>query len=364
VRKIKAAIIGLGRVGFEFGLDKNRVQPASHVAAYTDLAAVNKIALCDNNTEKFDAALKALAGSTAYEFFGDINEMLRSFQPNIVSICTPTPTHAPLVKTIADCPSVKTIFLEKPIAQSLGEADEIIRACRDNDKRLAVNYSRRWSKVYGQFIGHLAPPIYMIGLHPGPLIRTGTHTIDLFNWFKPVFYPGNAAWWDNVEVQAFGEPKMAKYMEETEDFNLNGYINYGDGNGAVLLGNLDMVPQNAVVFEFTAITHDSAFRSTENGCRIEQYELRASKRYTDLNEYRRTVLSEDEPENLLLNAITQLTTSTYSPYSVQVFSEVPCSGMDARRDLQVALALHYSATHGNKPVKLADVPYEYAVRSY
>ena len=210
---MRASIIGLGRIGFSFGLEKNRVQPASHVACYLSLPSITDtdVALCDSDPEKLASAKKALAHTSYKEpnvnYYADVNQMLTEFQPEIVSVCTPTPTHASLVMTVADCLSVKTVFLEKPIAQSLQEADAIIEACERHNIHLAVNYARRWSKVYGD-IKHkaiLKKPVIMIGVHPGPLIRTGTHMLDLFNWLAD---PEDFC---DVDVQAIGNVYMEDY---------------------------------------------------------------------------------------------------------------------------------------------------------
>ena len=296
-------------------------------------------------------------------FYSDYKEMLSEFQPEIVSICTPTATHIEIALAAAKCPSVKTIFLEKPIAQSLGEADEIIRACHSHEKRLAVNYARRWSKVYAKIKQEMRFPMWLVGVHPGPLIRTGTHMIDLFNWFFSPLDP------DLFEVQAIGQPHFASYMQETEDFNINGYIKYGESSAALIGDMNDVVSQDTVVFELTAWNKDIEFVVKENGCRTEYFGLSESKRYANLKEYRRGYLSEDEPENMLLNAILDLTATQSKEFIGGSFdgrqiTKNACSGLDARRDLQVALTLHYSATHGNKTVKLSEVPYDYTVRSY
>jgi hypothetical protein len=369
----RVAVIGLGRVGYEFGLDKNRGPCASHFDCYLSMPNMN-IALYDTDIKKLvdiatDVQKHVPFGSTVTGFT-DINDLLK-FKPEIVSICSPTNTHKEIALAVAECPSVQTIFLEKPIAQSLGEADEILFACNKNNVRLAVNYSRRWSKIYSQIKKELHTPTNMVGIHPGPLIRTGTHMIDLFNFFVLSSDCVESSEWDNVKVQAFGESQLAPYMKETEDLNINGYIDYGPAK-AILLGNLQSVPQNTVVFELTAWTDSKDFKVTENGCRTETFSLSESKRYANLNEYKRVSVQENEPENLLLNAITELTKQlgagrfTCTPESGYELKAKPvtCSGVDARRDLQVALALHYSATHDNKKFKLSEIPYDYTVRSY
>ena len=274
--------------------------------------------------------------------------MLKEFKPNIVSICTPTPTHVEITKLVASCPSVKTIFLEKPIAQSLKEADEILHACKEYNIRLAINYSRRWSNVYQNLKHRISLPLYMLGVHPGPILRSGSHMVDLYNW-----YVTSSPYWEKTKVQAYGTPRLSAYMNETGDFNINGQIDYTSAS-ATIIGNF-LIPQKTVVFEFDAFYKNQRSKITENGIREETFECRTSHHYRELNEYSQTCLLEHSSKNLLFTAINDIVKSNNS---------IKCTGMDGRRALQVTLALHYSATHGNMPLYLKDLPYDYSVRSY
>lgn len=351
---MRAGIIGLGRIGFEFGLEAGRVQPASHFHCYQKLGA--EIAVCDIDKEKRWSAIGSADGINGYS---DVQFMLDDFNPEIVSISSPTNTHAEVALAAANCKSVKTIFLEKPIAQSLKEADEIIYACNEHGIHLAVNYSRRWSTVYRNLKSQIMPEmsVDLVGVHPGPLVRTGSHMLDLFNFLA--FDTLKKQKFEDTTVQAFGTPNFAEYMQETEDFNINGYINYGSSS-ATLIGNIT-TPQDTVLFEIDALTKEKRIRITENGGRTEIYENRASKRYAFLNEYTRTFLSENEEENLLLAAIQDL---AVIQELTSIGAMISCTGLDGRRALQIALGLHYSATHGNKPLNLSSVPYDYSVGSY
>lgn len=287
--------------------------------------------------------------------------MLDVFKPEIVSVCTPTDTHAEIVKHVAGYDCVKKIFLEKPIAQSLREADEIISACNEADIKLTVNYSRRWATVYNTLCGNLdsAVEVNLVGLHPGPLVRTGTHMIDLFNWVAATLKVD----WEQVTVQAFGAPFFADYMQDTEDFNLNGFINYQKA-AATLFGAFDT---GGVLFELDAMWKGGRARVTDNGHSMYLYELRKSKRYDNLKEYEFIHQYNYTEDNMLLNAVTDVVNqgeTLNGPGYVYKIMLSRCSGIDAKRALQVALALHYSATHGNKLLKLTDLPYNYTVKSH
>ena len=59
--------------------------------------------------------------------YSDYREMLATEQLDIVSICTPTRSHAEVAAAVS-ASGVKGVFMEKPIARCLREADEMIAA--------------------------------------------------------------------------------------------------------------------------------------------------------------------------------------------------------------------------------------------
>lgn len=356
---MRAAVIGLGRVGYLFGLEEERVQPASHVACYDALENIEEIMLCDSDKKVLDAArLHFYIANEAKErfYFVDDYKKLDSFQPEIVSVCTPTPTHKEVVCEVAKCESVKAIFLEKPIAQSLQDADEIINTCKNAHVKLTVNHTRRWDPMYLKLISELEEcPHTVIGIHPGPLIRTGIHMLDLFNWI----IPGQPR-----TVQAFGPPQTnyvvrdLVQIDETDenswiDYSVNGCISYANTE-AILYGSVPA--EKLVLFEFDVFMPTRRMRMIKNGAQMEEYTVRASHRYSGLNEYGLcNVYCEDvKQEAPLLTAVKEVCSSSMNS----------CTGEAARSALHLALGLHWSAMHKGEVVKLKDVSKDFTVRSY
>ena len=347
---MRVAIIGLGRVGFSFGLSEKRVQPASHLACLSALH--HKIAVCDSDPDKLAYASETIK-DTGKAVYSDVSEMMREFKPEFVLIATPTPTHYDVVLNVASYSCVKAIFLEKPIAQSLSEAEEMVKVCANKGIRLNVNYTRRWSKVYSEVhrliisdkIG-VVKTIY--GLHPGPLLRTGSHMLDLFGMFidKKV-----------QSVQAFGEACHNYLMKEdptVNDFNINGVIRYVSGAEAVLLSGSE---KPYLLFEVDIHGSKGRIRISDNGSEITVFQSHPSLRYDGINELQQTLFMRQEQDNMLLNAITQVTQR--KPYG-----HIGCTGEYALKTLNIALALHYSAMHKNKLVGIDTVPKDYTIRSW
>ena len=89
---MKSAIIGYGVIG------------AVHYQVLQELGV--EIAVCDTDKEK----LSALTGVKTYS---DYKEMLRSFAPDVVHICTPHYLHAEMV---VECLNQgKNVLCEKPL---------------------------------------------------------------------------------------------------------------------------------------------------------------------------------------------------------------------------------------------------------
>ena len=359
---MKASVIGLGRVGFEFEFEKNRIPPASHWGCYCSLTEkVAEIAVCDVDESKL-AKLHNSWGK-----FTDYHDMLTKFEPNVVSICTPTPTHTEIACAVAECPSVKAILLEKPVAQSLQEADTIIDTCKKNNVLLTVNYTRRWAKLYANIRDSISDkqPTLMVGSHPGPLLRTGTHMIDLFNWMTEYhLFRGNNDFDNEVSVQAFGNPVMADYMKgKGDDFNISGCVNYGDeGVQAILLAK----PTPYLLFELDILCKTERIRVTDNGDRFDLYHSRKSKRYAGIRELEHTQMRRNtgDYESLLLRAVRETVERAEHKLKGELAPHSSCSGMDARRALQIALALHKSACETCGRVYLKDIPKDYIVVSH
>src|ERR1700726_3134225 len=124
--KIKAAVIGSGLIA---GL--------KHIPAFK--RHQDKIflsALCDLNLE---AARKIASEHAIPNVYGDIGEMLAKEKPDVVDICTPPKTHAPIAIQVMQ--SGSHVLIEKPMAQTVEECDAIIAAARANNVKVCVAHS-------------------------------------------------------------------------------------------------------------------------------------------------------------------------------------------------------------------------------
>jgi len=123
MKKIKVGIIGCGFVASKW-----------HIPGFLRLKRSTLIqAVCDLDP--------SLATSVAEKFslprsYSNVSEMLQKEDLDIVDICTPPRTHTPLA--IEAMEKGCDVLLEKPMAMTLSECDEMIRASQRNGSKLCV----------------------------------------------------------------------------------------------------------------------------------------------------------------------------------------------------------------------------------
>jgi UDP-N-acetylglucosamine 3-dehydrogenase len=121
---------------------------------------------------------------------GDVEGMLRATRPEVLSICTPAPSHLETVR-LAVAAGVRAIHCEKPFALSYGEAVEMERIAREAGVALSVNLQRRFDPVF-RFAreridaGAIGDVTTIEGYCPN-LADWGSHILDLI-----LFYRGDA----------------------------------------------------------------------------------------------------------------------------------------------------------------------------
>ena len=190
IKKVKAAVIGCGRIGAFTRKELFRTLPKSyfplnHCAAVSVTPGVTLVAVCDTNLE---SARKAAAAYGVKTFYTDFKKMIIEQSPEIVTIATRTAGRTDIIHFAANH-GVKGIFIEKPLATNLRDAKKSMRAVRENNVALGYGTSRRYMPVYRQ-----AKKIVESGRF-GTLVQIATsfgqttlmwshpHTIDLINFF-------------------------------------------------------------------------------------------------------------------------------------------------------------------------------------
>jgi predicted dehydrogenase len=183
--KLRALIIGAGNIAGGYDLRGEKREVWTHAKAYQLTPGVELVGVVDSHKP----AASAFAKTWDVPFSGtDLDRALEKTRPDIVSICSPTHTHVPFIKTICHA-GISAILCEKPIAYDLRPAEQAVALCQKKGVLLAINYQRNWdrqsnrlrkavqSKEYGR--------IELIRvLHSKGLLHNGSHFVSLLShWF-------------------------------------------------------------------------------------------------------------------------------------------------------------------------------------
>jgi len=124
---VKVAVIGVGAMG------------RNHARVYADLPGVELVAVADANMPNA-AAVARLYGGTAYS---DYERLIDEQQPDAISVVVPTEDHLDVaLKVIAHgC----HLLIEKPLAFTVQQGEQIIKAAQDADVRLMVGHIERFN---------------------------------------------------------------------------------------------------------------------------------------------------------------------------------------------------------------------------
>ena len=185
MRKVGFGVIGLGTFG------------RNHVAAYAEHPFAELVAVCDIKGELAEET----AESYGTRYYVDYREMLEDPDIEAVSVATPDFLHREPV--IACAEKGKDILCEKPLATTVEDAEEMIRAVEKVGVTLMVDFHNRWNPPFALTKesvekGELGGPVHgYIRLSDTIFVPTkmlswpdkssvlwflGSHTVDLLRW--------------------------------------------------------------------------------------------------------------------------------------------------------------------------------------
>ena len=129
--KTKLGLIGAGTIG------------KRHLQAISEVTQAERVAIVDT-----DPFAESLATKTNVSFFSSASQMLREIQPDGVIVCTPTEAH--LEPVLSSLEFNAHVLVEKPIAPSLEEAQQIIESSKQFNRQVLVGHHRRYSEQMQQ----------------------------------------------------------------------------------------------------------------------------------------------------------------------------------------------------------------------
>jgi len=191
---VRAVVIGVGHLG------------KHHARILASLPGVTLAGVVDTDAERA-SQVAAERGTTAY---ADVREVPGKIDVAVVSV--PTESHASIAMRLIES-GIHTL-VEKPVTQTLAEADALIAAARTRGIVLAVGHSERFNPAVAAARPHLKDPrfieVHRLGQLPGRSLDIDVvldlmiHDIDLILSLVPSEVEG---------VEAVGVPVLTPRID-------------------------------------------------------------------------------------------------------------------------------------------------------
>ena len=218
--RLPVGVIGVGALG------------QHHARHLANLDEVHLVGVYDCDDGRADSIASGL-GTTA---FGEMDDLLSEIEA--VTIAVPTPAHAEI--GLRALRHGVPVLMEKPLASTLTEADELIAAAQRQGVQLQVGQIERYNRALRAAETYLDGPRYIESLRLAPFQPRGTdvavvldlmiHDLDLV-----LHLTGSVA----TEVRASGLPVLSPHLDIA-----NARVEFA--NGAVALATASRVARDRV----------------------------------------------------------------------------------------------------------------------
>ena len=341
---MKYALVGCGRIS------------PNHIAA-AKANGLEFAALCDIEPKKmYDKIIKFdLDGVHTYT---DYREMLKKEKPELVAVATESGKHAAIALDCIDAGC--NVIIEKPIALSLADADEIIRRAKEKGVRVCANHQNRFNKsvqkireaVEKERFGKMLHGTAHIRWHRdkeyyssakwrgtweqdgGALMNQCIHNIDLLRWMMG----------GEIDCVMGITDNLCHDYIEAEDIGI-AIIRFKNGAYGIVEGTTNVYPVNLeeTLYLFGEKGTVKAGGISDNI--IEEW--RFSDQLDDPEEVKATY--GENPPNVYGYGHTPLYADVID--AIKSGREPYVTAEDGRQALELVLAIYKSAAEG-KPVKL------------
>lgn len=225
MKQVEIAVVGVGWCG---GIR------AETCARYPSVSAVH---LAEIRPERLAEVAKVTGAKTVT---ADYRELLRNERIEIVFVCaTPETLHFPMARDALS--SGKHVFLEKPIALTFEEADQLIDLARRNNRKFTIGYSQRFNPKFAYVKkalddGTLGRPVSVLvsrnitrslgnkisgRIKLSPAAMEATHDLDFVLWCleprRPVRVYAQCAYGAMREARGAGVPDSMWMLVTMDD---------------------------------------------------------------------------------------------------------------------------------------------------
>ena len=133
---LTVAIVGAGKLG------------QTHARHWGAMPGVAVSAVIDTHADAARALAQTACAGGALCAFTDLPSLLASAMPDVVDICSPTPSHKHLIEQAAQ--AGRAVFVEKPLARTLADCDAIVNTVAQAGIALMPGHVVRWFPAFAR----------------------------------------------------------------------------------------------------------------------------------------------------------------------------------------------------------------------
>lgn len=342
---MKYALIGCGRIS------------VNHIAA-AQTNKLNIVAISDLVPEKMDEKKQKTSLGDSVKTYVDYKDLLTKEKPELVAICTESGKHA---KIALDCIDAGChVIIEKPIALSLSDADEIIKRAKGKGVKVCTSHQNRFNKsiqkireaVEAKRFGKMFYGTAHIRWcrdenyykqaswrgtweqDGGALMNQCIHNIDLLRWMMG----------DEIEEVVGMTDKLHHPYIDCEDLGL-ALVRFKNGGYGIIEGTTNVYPRN---LEETLYLFGEKGTVKAGGVSVNKIEV---WQFADRLDEERKVIDafHEDPPNIYGCGHSSLYADMID--AIKNNREPYVNGEAGRRTLELVLAIYKSAAEG-RPIKL------------
>ncbi|WP_300383391.1 Gfo/Idh/MocA family oxidoreductase [Clostridium sp.] len=342
---LKYALIGCGRIS------------PNHIAAAQE-NNLEIVAICDIEESQMEQTITNFSLPGSVKRYIDYREMLEKEKPELIAICTESGKHAEIALNCIEAGS--NLIIEKPIALSLEEADQIIEKAKEKNVKVSACHQNRFNKSvlkireaveekrFGKLLHGTAHIRWNRGesyytqapwrgtweQDGGALMNQCIHNIDLLRWMM-----GD----EIVEVAGMTDNLIHGFID-AEDLGM-ALIKFANGSYGIIEGTTNIYPKN---LEETLYIFGEKGTVKAGGKSVNIIEEWNFADQLDDPEYVKETYHENPP-SVYGFGHTPLYTDVID--AIKNDKEPYVTAEDGRRALELVLAIYKSAAEG-KNVKL------------
>lgn len=317
-RKYNVLIIGAGNIGAFFDTPAS-TRVLTHAHAFYKHDGFRLLGFVDVDEGRAQKAVSLWGGKV----FSSIAEAFQREKVDIVCCTVPDDHHYPILKELCRYP-LMLVFAEKPLAKTLGQAEEILRLYQERNISLTVNYTRRFVPEFEKIRDDIQKGLYGdyltgTGYYGKGIMHNGSHLIDLLRFF-------------------IGEIKAVTPINSVSDFyqddkSISAVLTF-ENNGHFSLQCVDC--RRYTMFEIDLLFESKRVRIVDSGFKVEEFDVLDSEVFKGYRNIVKTAEKGTSLEDSLFNAADNI----YN--NLTEGQDFKCTAEDGYKALQTCITIKES----------------------